>query len=108
MKNTAKPEPKQEQQDGYMSGTCQRGGAMTKQQQIAALKAVGDAVIESVAAAGPLGCPGGILYAALMAHGCTLEQFEKLMDALVAIKQLVKRGELYFTPQTLQEKAVAA
>ncbi len=33
-----------------------------------------------------------------MAHGCTLEQFEKLMGALVAIKQLVKRGELYFIP----------
>jgi hypothetical protein len=71
---------------------------MNTAQQLAALKAVGDAVIASVAAAGLLGCPGGILYAALMAHGCTLEQFEKLMDALVSIKQLEKRGQLYFIP----------
>ncbi len=70
---------------------------MTAEQR-AALKAICDAVIETVKAAGPLGAPGGHLYAALMAHGCTLEQFEKLMGALVAIKQLVKRGELYFIP----------
>jgi len=68
---------------------------MTAQQR-AALKAIGDGVVEAVKAAGPLGCPGGSLYAVLMAYGCTLEQYQQLMEALVAVKKLEKRGELYF------------
>jgi hypothetical protein len=60
------------------------------------LKAVCDAVIASVKAAGPLGAPGGVLYAALMSYGIRLEQFESLMGALVNCKKLTKRGELYF------------
>lgn len=61
-----------------------------------ALKAVCDAVLASVKAAGSLGAPAGTLYAALMAYGCTLEQFESIMGALVRIGMLKKRGHLYF------------
>ena len=66
-------------------------------QQIKALKAVADAIVESVSAAGPLGAPAGHLYAALMAHGCTLEQFEGIMAGLVSAKMLRKQGQLYFS-----------
>lgn len=62
----------------------------------AILKAICDAIIESVKAGGPLGTPGGTLYAALMAQGCTLQQFEQIMAALVSAGKLEKRGELYF------------
>jgi hypothetical protein len=65
-------------------------------QQISALKMIADAVIDSVKAAGSLGAPGGVLYAALMAHGCTLEQFESIMSALVQAGKLTQRGHLYF------------
>lgn len=37
------------------------------------------AVLESIDANGT---PAGVLYAALMAHGCTLEQFERIAHTL--------------------------
>jgi len=49
-----------------------------------------------VALAGPLGAPGGHLYAALMSAGCTLNQFEQIMSGLVQSGDLAKRGECYF------------
>lgn len=55
-----------------------------------------EAIIESVAVAGPLGAPAGTLYAALMAHGCTLDQFNSIMGALVRIGKLRQQGNLYF------------
>ena len=65
-------------------------------EQIAALKAVAKAITEAVAIAGPLGAPGGHLYAALMSAGCTLNQFEQIMSGLVSAGVLTKRGECYF------------
>ena len=59
------------------------------------LKALGDAIVEAVSVA-PLGAPGGTIYAVLMTHGCTLEVFEQIMDALVASGRLERRGDLYF------------
>ena len=64
--------------------------------QVAALRQVTDAICEAVAAAGPTGAPGGVIYAALMAQGCTLEQYEGLMGALVRVGKLRKSGQLYF------------
>ncbi len=43
-----------------------------------ALVALADAVAEIVEAGGELGVPGGTLYAALMTHGCTLEQLPRV------------------------------
>lgn len=71
-------------------------GRKHAQDYIAALRAITDGIVEAVAAAGPLGCPGGTLYAALMTHGCSLEQYEQFMGTLVRAGKLVKRGELYF------------
>jgi hypothetical protein len=55
-----------------------------------------ETIIDSVREAGSLGAPGGVLYAALMAHGCTLEQFEAIMAALVRTGRLRKSGQLYY------------
>ena len=65
-------------------------------EQAKVLRGVCDAVIGAVEAAGPLGCPAGTLYAALMTQGATLEQFENLMSGLVGIGKLRKSGNLYF------------
>ncbi len=65
-------------------------------EQIKALKAVADAIIETVQIAGPLGVPGGHIYAALMTHGMTLEQYEQIMSGLVHAGKLRKSGECYF------------
>ena len=65
-------------------------------EQITALRSIARAIIETVQQSGPLGAPGGHLYAALMAQGCTLNQFEQIMSGLVDAGKLEKRGECYF------------
>jgi len=64
-------------------------------EQIEALKALADAIIESVRAAGPLGAPGGHLYAALMTYGIDLNQFNQIMSGLCRVGVLRKQGECY-------------
>lgn len=67
-----------------------------KQRQVEALRALADSIIEAVKAAGPSGAPAGPLYAALMACGMTLDQFETIMNVLVRVGKLRKSGLLYF------------
>ncbi len=64
--------------------------------RIAALQQIAKAITDTVKEAGPLGAPGGTLYAALMTCGCSLHQFEQIMAGLVRAKQLRKDGDLYF------------
>jgi len=66
------------------------------QEQIRALRAVADAIIESIDLAGPQGAPAGVMYAALMSYGITLSQFEQIMAGLCGAGKLRKSGHLYF------------
>jgi hypothetical protein len=59
------------------------------------MQAVLSAIMDAVAAAGPCGAPGGIIYAALFAQGCTLNQFQTIMDALVRAGKVTRDGECY-------------
>lgn len=61
-----------------------------------ALRAILDAILEAVAAAGTTGAPGGVIYAALMAQGCSLSQYQTLMEGLVSVRRLRREGDLYF------------
>ena len=54
------------------------------------------AVYETVKGMGQDGCPAGPLYAGLMAHGCTMTQFESLMSALVETGKVRKDGHVYY------------
>lgn len=74
-------------------------------QQIAALRQIGRAIVESVRAAGETGAPGGILYAALMAQGCTLNQFEQIMAGMVRARVLTQEGHVYFIGPEVQKLA---
>lgn len=65
-------------------------------QQIALLRQIADAITDAVAAAGSFGAPSGTLYAALMAQGCTLNQYEQIMAGLVRAGRLTQSGHLYF------------
>lgn len=49
---------------------------------IDALQRVGLGVLEAVEAGEDTGAPGGILYAAMQAHGASLNQFQSFMDTL--------------------------
>jgi hypothetical protein len=42
-----------------------------------------------------MGVPAGPMYAALMAYGCTLDQFNMLMSGLVRVGRLTRSGDLY-------------
>ena len=64
-----------------------------------ALIAIFDAIVDSIKAAGDHGAPGGILYAALMAQGCTLNQFH--MGTLINAGRIEMRGQCYHITQTL-------
>ena len=64
-------------------------------EQINALRAIADAIVEAVKAAEPIGAPGGVIYAALMAGGCTLAQYESIMSAMVRSGILTRHGDLY-------------
>lgn len=65
--------------------------------QARAIAGILDGIVDAVRAAGPLGCPAGVLYAALMVHGCTLDKFETIMGALVTAGRLTKKLDCYFT-----------
>ena len=51
-------------------------------QQIKALQSIGKGIIESCNI-DSIGAPSGAIYAALMGHGASLNQFQSIMDALV-------------------------
>lgn len=42
-----------------------------------------DCIIEAARTAGPMGAPSGVVYAALSAHGMTLNVYQQIIDALV-------------------------
>ena len=50
--------------------------------QIQALQSIAKGIIES-ANLSPTGAPSGVIYAALMGHGASLNQFQSIMDTLV-------------------------
>lgn len=52
-------------------------------------------VQDAIGSAGDMGAPGGVLYAALMAHGCTLQQFQGIMGGLERGGYVKKNGECY-------------
>ena len=53
---------------------------MTKQ-QILALQSIGKGIIEA-ANIDSIGAPSGVIYSALMSHGATFNQFQKIMSKL--------------------------
>ncbi len=64
-------------------------------QQAMAVREVAGAVVEAVKAAGPIGAPAGVMYAAMMAQGCTLAQFQSLMDSFTRLGLITRMGDCY-------------
>lgn len=60
------------------------------------LAAVLEIIVDAVKEAEPHGMPGGMLYSALMAFGCSYSMYEDLMGVLIREGKLTKRGQLYF------------
>jgi len=66
------------------------------EKQMQAIRAIADAITESVKEAGELGAPSGIVYAALMTYGCTLNQYQQFISALVRTGKLRQEGDLLY------------
>ena len=60
------------------------------------LNAVVDGILDAIKVAGDHGAPEGVLYAALMAHGCTLNQFHSIIGAMARGGLVRKAGHLLF------------
>lgn len=60
------------------------------------IAAVLELIVEAVKDTGPEGLPAGLLYAALMAYGCSFSMYEELMAVLLREGRVVRRGQLYF------------
>jgi hypothetical protein len=54
------------------------------------------AFLDTVKEAGPRGAPSGPMYAAAMAQGLTLEQYEAIMRALVNAGKVRKEGHVFY------------
>lgn len=75
-----------------------------EQQAVAreALRAISDAIVDTIAQineSNNFGIPAGVLYAAMSSHGCSLEMFTLIIDRLVDVGRLERRGNLLFAPK---------
>ena len=64
-------------------------------QAVAFVRHVFNAIVETVNEQ-PDGAPAGPMYAAFMAHGMSLEQFEQITGALVAAGKIKRRGNCFY------------
>ena len=64
-----------------------------------ALVEISTIFVEAIASAGPMGAPGGHLYAASMSV-LSLEQFQSIMALLCRTGLIEKRGECYHKVNT--------
>lgn len=75
-----------------MSNLNQR---LSEARKLQMLRALLDAVVDTVAEAGPQGAPGGILYTALMQHGISFESYTAIMSTLVKQGRLRHSNHCY-------------
>jgi hypothetical protein len=80
---------------------------VTRAEALSALRSLASSIVAAVEGAGPCGVAGGTIFAALSQHGCTLEHFEVLMDAMVDVGRLEKAGQHYRVPRGYGRQQVA-
>lgn len=68
---------------------------MTQEKAALVIRQIADAIVQTAKEAGPMGIPGGHVYAALMTYGLRLDQYEQIMAALVQAGKLRREGECY-------------
>jgi hypothetical protein len=69
---------------------------MMTPEQMKLLRIAVTAILEAIQATGDSGAPAGVLYAALMAYGCTHSQFESVMGSLEHMGLVRRDGFLYY------------
>lgn len=69
---------------------------LAQQTQNEAIRRIADAIVESVREAGELGAPSGIVYAALMSYGMSLDTYHQFIGVLVKLGKLRQEGDLLY------------
>lgn len=71
-------------------------GTITREQARNAITQIVDVVVDAINERGAEGTPEGPLYAMLMTFGCTLAQFNMLVECLVDAGKVRKLGNLLY------------
>jgi hypothetical protein len=71
-------------------------GDITMTSKVDALAELCSIIVACVKDMGPAGAPSGPMYAALMATGMSLDQYQTIMAGLVAAGKLKQVGHLYY------------
>ena len=59
---------------------------------VEALRLAMACILDAAEAAGPMGAPSGVVYAALSAHGLTLPAYQQILDALIQAGKITVSG----------------
>ena len=62
--------------------------------ELRAMLSVIHGVLDAAHAGGTMGAPAGIMYAAMMAQGCTLDQFHQITSATQSAGLITRDGDL--------------
>jgi predicted transcriptional regulator len=65
------------------------------QDQITIIQQIGLGILEAIESCGNIGAPAGALYAALMAKGASLNQFNSIMGTLTTKGMATEEGNCY-------------
>jgi len=68
-------------------------------EQIKGLRVIMAAIIDATIAGGEFGGPSGIIYAGLMAKGCSLIQFQSLTTSMKNAGLITQEGDSFFATQ---------
>lgn len=71
----------------------------TIREKLDAALALYRAILDTVRECGQDGAPSGVLYAALSARGCSLEQWQRIEANMIAGGLLRKQGHLLFVEE---------
>lgn len=69
--------------------------AMTPE-QARAVVALAEVIEGTVNDSGPMGAPSGVIYAALMAHGVTLDVYQGIVGTLVRMGRIQQSGDVFY------------
>lgn len=61
-----------------------------------AIAVIATAIEEAVKEAGPMGAPSGVIYAAVMATGISLDMYNAIIKAMINEKKITQKGYLLF------------
>ena len=67
---------------------------MTNTQAVQAVRAIANIIEETACEAGSLGAPSGIVYAALMGVGVSLDTYQAILDGLAKAGRVSLHGDL--------------